>query len=112
MIIEQEHLQALFDENEIIIAEAEANNQRNTAIAYHAQQLVIQRFNRSPDISETMDIFTDAPNKPVKIQGFEFEGCSAAGCQIMAPCPKHQHMAWQEAVNKQWGAQRGTKRLG
>jgi len=106
-MIEPEHLQALFDENEITIAEAEAAGSRSTAGAYAAQQETIRKFNRRP--AETFDApLEDAPNKPVKIQGFEFQACSAEGCNNMAPCPKHQHHAWQQAVNKQWGEYRGS----
>ena len=62
MIIEPEHLIALFNENEITIAEAEAAGSRSTAAAYHEQQ-VIRAFIDAPAATfEDVPAQGDAPD--------------------------------------------------
>jgi hypothetical protein len=105
-MIEIEHLQALKAETEQIIAQAAAAGSSSTAAAYNAQLSTIDRFIASP-AATLEDAAGDAPNEPIVIQGvaeaFRFNNCGAPGCDVMAPCPYHQHIAWQEQVNKKWG---------
>jgi hypothetical protein len=101
-MIEVEHLQALRAETEQIIEQAAAAGSSSTAAAYDAQLRTIDRFIASP-AATLEDAAGDAPNEPIVIRGFDFINCGAPGCDIMAPCPKHQHIAWQAAVNKKWG---------
>lgn len=104
-MIEDEHLQALRAETEQIIAEAAATGSRSTAAAYDKQLETIDRIIEAPAAPLEGAAGPDAPNETVTIQGFDFDGCSAPGCLNMAPCPLHQHEAWQQQVNKLWREQ-------
>lgn len=99
-VIEQAHLQALYNENTITIAAAEAARSRSTAAAYTAQQEIIERFNSLPDLSELQDELPEppAPSMPwaseaITIAGLPFQNCPVEGCDIMTDhraCPVHE----------------------